>query len=251
VLLDKINELTGISTDIMDLMQAVPQLVNVSRYGDVRQTDLTVLDAIVLQLLIKVNAGLPDACYGLDEETSAQMFSYIASLHHAIKVYAHQPSEADWLAALFGVVDKQGVHAMILGCVCRLLFDAEQFSEAEADRRISRALSVTNDPATVAAWLEGFLKGSGMILMYDDRLWNLLYQWVSALEKTTFIELLPMLRRSFAQFEYGERRKIGERAKQGLATGQAKAATPDTDFNHEAAAAILPVIARILKPQHP
>ena len=69
--------------------------------------------------------------------------------------------------------------------------------------------------ASTAAWLEGFLKGSGTILLIDDELWEMVNSWVGQLEEELFVQALPLLRRTFSMFTHPERRKIGEKVKQG------------------------------------
>jgi hypothetical protein len=245
-LLDKVNELSAISADIMDLMNAIPPLVEVSRYGNVRKSDLSVLNTIVRQLLVKVFIGLPNASYGLDEDNSNKVFALISLVNNAIRLYEDEAMEAQWYDTLHVLIDKQGVHSIILGCVCRLLLDANQLTETETDRRISFALSSANEPYQVASWLEGFLRGSGTILIYDNRLWNLLYAWVTTLSDEVFRELLAPLRRAFSNFEFGERRQIGEKAKSGLATGEMTSNKSEGDFNHDLAKSILPTIKQFL-----
>ncbi|CAH8290831.1 hypothetical protein EV196_107131 [Mariniflexile fucanivorans] len=249
ILISRINEIASISVDILDLLKALPNLINISRYGDVRNSDLSVLNHIVQQLLIKVNTSLANACYGLDEENSSAMFEEISKLNHAIGIYDDAEIEAEWFATLHKILHKDGVHPIIIGCVCRLLLDGQQFTDEVADQHISYALSINNLPETVAAWLQGFLKGSGMILIYDNRLWNLIYTWVSTLNKETFIELLPMLRRSFSNFEFSERRQIGEKAKEGIITEKTTKTTLDSNFDEDLANSILPTIAHFLTPQ--
>jgi hypothetical protein len=86
----------------------------------------------------------------------------------------------------------------------------------ETAQQFGLALSSGNPAAYSAAWLEGFLKGSGSILLYDHVLWNILYQWTDQLPEDSFNELLPILRRTFSVYEPSERRRIGEKAKNGL-----------------------------------
>lgn len=247
-LLDKVNALSSISADIIDLMNAIPRLVEVSRYGDVRKSDLGILNTIVQQLLIKVFVGLPNACYGLDEDNSNMMFTLVSQVNNAVRLYEEESIQQQWYDTLHKLIDKQGVHPIILGCVCRLLLDAQQLAEGEADRRISYALSANNDPAMVASWLEGFLRGNGMILIYDNRLWNLLYAWVSSLPETIFSELLPLLRRAFSKFEFGERRQIGQKARKGLANEAHAIQVISDTFLEARALTILPTIKQLLGP---
>ena len=51
-----------------------------------------------------------------------------------------------------------------------LLLDAGRLVPEEIARRLSLTLSRGNDPAQCARWLEGFLSGSGLLLIHDDRL---------------------------------------------------------------------------------
>lgn len=249
-LLLKINELSSISSDIMDLMKALPGLIDVARYGDVRKSDVSILSEIIHQLLIKVNVGLTNACYGLDETKSFEMFGNISALHHALKIYANPDEESVWLQTLHKTLDKSGINAVILGCICRLLLDAQEFDEPESSRRISVALSVQKNPVEVAAWLEGFLRGSGSILLYDQRLWNLIYEWVEALNRDTFLELVPLLRRTFSKFEFGERRQLGEKARHGLIHESAQKSEEVSDLDTDLAESILPTLQYLLNPQN-
>ncbi|HNZ71263.1 MAG TPA: DUF5682 family protein, partial [Prolixibacteraceae bacterium] len=245
-LLEKIVALSSISSDIIDLMKSLPNLIEVSRYGNVRKSDLTILNTIVKQLLVKVFVGLPNACYGLDEDNSNQVFLLISRLNDVIRLYDDDDTLQQWNETLHHLIDKDGVHPIILGCICRLLLDAKELSEQETDNRISFALSPANDPYRVASWLEGFLKGNGMILIYDNRLWNLIYSWVSLLKREVFMEVLPLLRRTFSTFEFGERKQIGLKAKQGIVKENIKVQSfDDEDFNGELAALVLPVVQQL------
>jgi hypothetical protein len=219
IILNRIDELSTISSDIQDIMEALPGLIQVQRYGDVRKSDLTVLGVVIERLVNKIIINLPNACYGLNDDVSEKLFLQISNLHYALKLTEDEQYLDAWFKTLRIILDKDGIHHLIKGCVCRMLLDAELLSEEESSRRISFALSVSNEAIDVAAWIEGFLKGSGMILIYDNRLWNLIYQWLDTLEKDQFIEMLVYLRRAFSRFTYGERKQIGEKAKRGLVDG--------------------------------
>ena len=216
LLLNRIDALSSISTDIIDLMTAMPDLVNLARYGNVRKSDLQLVDTIVQRFFTKIFIGLPNGCFGLDEESSIELFDLISKMNNVIKVYDDEGVVISWHSTLMIILEKAGVHDIIQGCTCRLLLDAEVLDKEDAIRRISYALSLSRDPHQVASWVEGFLKGNGMILIYDNRLWNLLYEWVVSLDKDTFNTLLPYLRRAFSKFQHGERKQIGQKAKQGL-----------------------------------
>ncbi len=110
---------------------------------------------------------------------------------------------------------------------------------------MSRALSPSIDPAHTAAWLEGFLQGSGMLLITDQRLWQMVDDWVCGLPAEIFTTLLPLIRRTFATFPLGERRLIGEQVAGGAAPG-VTARAGSTEFDPARAERMLPVLAALL-----
>ena len=112
------------------------------------------------------------------------------------------------------------------------------------------ALSTAADPAQAAAWVEGFLKGSGLVLLHDQALLSVVDNWLTTLPADKFTTLLPLLRRTFATFTPPERRQIGEWARHGR---RLPARTPtypesgtETGFDTERAEAVLPLVARLL-----
>ncbi|MEA5258167.1 DUF5682 family protein [Arcicella aquatica] len=247
VLLNKVNELATISADIMDLMFAYPPLVQVSRYGNVRKTDLSMIQGIVDSLITKISIGLSNACYGLDEANAENMFLKIGQVNDAVLLSDKPEIDQIWMDALSKLLDKSGVNQLIKGCTCRLLLDAQYLSEEETDRQLSYSLSANNEPIEVAAWIEGFLRGSGMILIYDHKLWNLIYRWVGQIQEEVFMELLPILRRTFSKFEYAERRQIGEKAKEGIITQDyTKASKIEQELDKNRAEMVLPVLEMLL-----
>jgi len=108
---------------------------------------------------------------------------------------------------------------------------------------MSQALSVGNDPAPAAAWLEGFLNQSGMVLLHDNQLWAMVDGWVEGLNEDHFMRVLPLLRRSFAAFSSPERRQLGERAQRPV-TGVA--ATPQVAWDTPRAEQAVPLLRQLL-----
>ena len=250
----KITELSSISADVLELMGAVPHLADMGRYGDVRirEGDRTVINALVDTFIRRICIGLPNAAYGLDEKNSYSLFESIKRVDEAVQLLQIEELAEIWYKALKVILHKDGINGIIVGCVCRLLLDAKEISTEQTANEFSQALSTGNAPMTSAAWLEGFLKGSGMILIYDHTLWNILYLWVAQLEQATFIELMPILRRTFSKFEAPERKQIGEKAKHGavqaqdvlVATGEALHTSPL--FDEERALKVLEPLKAIL-----
>ncbi len=57
------------------------------------------------------------------------------------------------------------------------------------------------------------LSGGGTLLIHDDRLRTVLDRWIAEQNEAQFIQVLPLLRRAFAQFPAGERRVLGQKLK--------------------------------------
>jgi hypothetical protein len=239
----------AVASDVAHLMDTLPPLVEVQRYGNVRGTDASIVGGVVAGLIARVCIGLLGACASLNDEAAEAMFDRIVSANAAIGLSQNEEHLAAWRGAMTRLADQQGLHGLIAGRSCRLLVDAGAFTADEAARRLSLALSTANEPAQAAAWIEGFLKGSGLLLLHDETLWRTLDEWLAALPTDGFTALAPLLRRTFSTFTSPERRQIGERARRGMANGSRVAIgnqTGPNDFDQARAEAVLPLVARLL-----
>ena len=248
-LMARLQAEAAVASDVGHLMDALPPLANVQRYGNVRGTDATMVGEVVAGLVARVCIGLPGACASLNDEAAAAMFDRVVSVNAAIGLLQNEEHLAAWRGAMTRLADRRGLHGLLAGRCCRLLVDAGEFAADEAARRLSLALSTANEPAQAAAWVEGFLKGSGLLLLHDETLWRTLDEWLTALPGDGFTALSPLLRRTFSTFTSPERRQIGERARRGM-TGVSRAAIGEQpraeDFDQARAEAVLPLVARLL-----
>src|SRR4029077_15481691 len=101
---------------------------------------------------------------------------------------------------------------VISGRMTRLLLDASRVSADEAGLWMSRALAAAVPPPAAAGWAEGFLAGSGLLLVHDDKMLALADGWLAGLTPEAFTAVLPALRRTFGEFAPPERRAIGQKA---------------------------------------
>ncbi|MEV4070930.1 DUF5682 family protein [Nonomuraea fuscirosea] len=145
-----------------------------------------------------------------------------------------------WMGTLRGISDRQDLHGLIEGRLTRILLDSGELDDA--GDRMSRAMSRGQAPARAAAWVEGFLSGGGLLLVHDPRLLGLVDDWLTGLSGEQFIDVLPLLRRTFGGFAAPERRSIGER----LRSAGRDDADGDQDVDeHRAAAAVATVLSII------
>jgi uncharacterized protein DUF5682 len=142
-------------------------------------------------------------------------------------------------------VGNADVHGLVAGRANRLLLDAGGAIPDAAADRLSLSLSRGNDPAKASAWLEGFLSGSGLVLVHDDRLLGMIDRWLTGLTRDAFEQICPIARRTFSTFEKAERRQIGEKVK-GATTPEGSAASVATDDYDPVRGALVEPILRVI-----
>ncbi len=241
-LLRAVRDIAALASDVTHLMGALPPLVRIVRYGDVRGTDAALVQAVVHSLVARICIGLPNACASLDDDAAAAMLGYINSAHAALNLLADESLRADWRATLLHLADLPSLHGLLGGRCARLLHDGAAWQAAETTRRLSLALSAANPPERAAAWLQGFLSGSGEILLHDLNLWQAIDVWLCGLPAETFQTVLPLVRRTFATFSAPERQRMAERVLHGAARYGAGTVT----FVEAFALQVIPTLTRLL-----
>ena len=243
--LDRLQEESARAPDIAHLMDGLPPLANVLRYSDVRRTDVAVVADVVDGFVVRICVGLPVACISLDDDAASAMRVHIESVHGAISLVQRDDHTTQWHDALRRVADADQTHGLVSGRCARLLFDAGAIGDDDAARRFSRTLSIAEDPARAAAWLEGFLAGSGQLLLHDEALWRVVDAWLVGLREEAFVNLLPLLRRAFSSFTAPERRQLGTRVRRGVSAVSQRIAN-SSDFDVARAEAGLRTVMTLL-----
>jgi hypothetical protein len=183
------------------------------------------------------------------------MVGSIDNVQESIATLNRDDLRASWLPVLRLLVDRDAVHGLLRGRGCRLLFEHQAIDGTELRRLAGLALSPAHPAEAAMAWVEGVLRGSGLALLQQDGLWLALDAWLADLAPDTFVALLPLLRRAFADFSAAERRAMGDKVRHVRATAQTTlgvpsrvpgAGTHDTPINRERAAVVLPVLVHIL-----
>ena len=264
----------AVSSDVHELMDAVPPLARTVRYGTVRRSDMSALEHVVRGLVARVCVSVAPACASLDDEAADGMARRVGSFSSAVALLDDPELRESWFAALTVLSRSPAVHGLVAGRAARLLLDAGRTTATEVAARLSAALSVAAGPAQGASWVEGLVaSASGLLLVHDPALLAVIDDWLASVPEEGFDELVPLLRRAFADFQPAERRMIGEAAAGlgrggagaggvagagegalggggagagdgGLGAGAGGAALPGID--HERAAAVLPLLRRLL-----
>jgi hypothetical protein len=247
-LLVRVQSMAAVATDLAHLMTALPRLARVLRYGNVRGTDAALVEPVVAGLLARIAVGLLPACASLDDDAAIAMRDRIDGVQGALATVNRPEWSSLWQDAL-GKVGDADIHGLVAGRAWRLRLDAGAADPGAAADRLALSLSRGNDPSSSSAWLEGFLSGSGLMLVHDQRLLRIVDDWLINLTREAFEQICPIVRRTFSTFETAERRQIGERLKRTAVAGIGTGATTDEtadDYEPARGALVDPVLALIL-----
>ena len=237
----------AVSGDTLQLLQALPPLASVFRYGNVRQTDTGMVAHMLDSLTVRAAIGLPLACSGIDDASAEQLRSTLLAAHGAVALRDAPEQTQAWQRALGLVARRDTAHPLLQGLATRLLLDDGLWQAGDAAQALSLQLSSGADPLKAAAWLEGFLNRNAVVLLHDAQLWQLVNGWLCSLGEAHFTHILPLVRRTFSAFSASERSDLGQRARQGGAsTAHAAASASAPPWDAELAALPLPLLHTIL-----
>ena len=244
LLIHQLQQLAATTQDVQLLMEAMPSLVKAMRYGSSRRLATAMLKELIAGMVPRITLALPMACTALDEAASQELFKKLLATHHAIYLLEDESYIDPWHLTLQQITALQQANALLRGLCTRLIFDKEVITLNQCAQQIAYALSPGNALHETANWMEGFLHGSGLLLIHNPSLWTILDEWIAALPMQAFQEVLPLLRRSFSNFSTTERQKMLELAKKGQVF-QKQVDQPEA-IDKKRAAKVVPIVRQLL-----
>ncbi len=242
-LTQQLSDLSAITRDVFNLMDALPSLVNIIRYGSSRNFNTVAVQSVIDQIIPRICIGLSNSCKSLDGDATNEVFKRLIAVNRSIHTLNIPNYIRQWYLAI-GQIAK-GVNGMLSGLCTRILFDKEILPVEDTTTNMMLALSKGHPPIYSAQWIEGFLHGSGLLLIYNEILWSILDQWVADLNEERLMEILPILRRTFSNFSGPEREKMLQLAKQGKRTIK-ETKKRETELNEERVEKLIPTLETIL-----
>lgn len=243
----RLGDAAAVTEDVYSLMEALPTLTDIQRYGDTRQTDVGAVSQLIEQLVPRIAIGLPPAVLHIEEEVAQGWKKQIVQNNRAISLLNEAEYGQLWNRSLHQVANAQLAHPTLQGLCCRFLYDKGEYSTEQTARQMRFALSSQQEAEQGALWLEGFLYGSGLLLLNLPELWQLLEAWIAELPDAVFQATLPLIRRAFSNFSGPEREKmlrqvrIGDTDSSGITTQRDPVA-----FDQQRARKVLPTVKRLL-----
>lgn len=234
------------TTDVLEILETFPMLVDILRYGSVRDLDFSPLRNLLYSLVVRSTAAGIVLCQGIDLQTAQGIQRQIGISHQALFILQDEEINSLWIDYLKRLCQGHNVQPLLQGYATRLLREILVHSSSDTASILRRYVSAATAPMDIASWLEGFLSTSGEILLVDDELWGMVYNWLAELEEETFVLLLPVLRRCFGSYTSHERRKIAERAARGVSGLVSMPIVDAQAYDHEGAGSLLLLMHRLL-----
>lgn len=243
----QLDSLSAASTDLLEMMDAIPDLSHIVHYGNVRQLDFSKLNDMLHALTARILAGGVLACIHIDEETATDILQKLINIQYAIATLNRPELNEMWSSFIGQLRLAAQVHPLLAGYATRIENEQGRLTPEQMQDIFSFYTSPGNAPSDMAHWLEGFLHASGSILLLNDTLWNLINHWICTQSAEHFTERLPILRRTFSQFTPAERRKLGEKARASGEGGKVSTtASASTAHNEAEATRVIPLVCRLL-----
>lgn len=245
-LLQKMQAVAAQTHQVLSLMESLPPLAWIVQYGDVRQTNITAVSDLIDELVPRICIGLPGLCVNIDEGVVEEIFQKLIATHRAINGLDNEDLSGQWQKSLTAIATSHVAEERLQGVCTRILFDKSILSSEATAKLMQFAISKGNSVLAIARWVEGFLYGSGLLLVHHPALWKLIDNWVTNLHPDHFNEVLPLLRRAFAEFTESEREKMMELAQKPEGSPIFAGPVEEMEFDEEREAVVLPVVKRIL-----
>lgn len=252
-LFQRIEKDAALTYDVDELFDAIPPLARLLRYGDSRKSNAERLRTLFDTLYVRLLLALPGSCAYLDEDAAQARNAALDKLTRSIIALDNRDSLTQLCDVYRKTVDDPATSRAVSGKLTRVLFDQSVYDAETLALKFGFFVSTTTEPPDAAQWLGGFLSGPGQTLLWLEPIWRMFDSWLAALDAEAFLELAPILRRSFADFTPPERKEMGRivaRLKptpQGTEPDPEKASAPATkEEEEETIDALSPVMAFIL-----
>lgn len=94
----RLDRLSAASTDIVEMMEAVPDLVNIVRYGDVRNLDFSKVGNMLRAMVARILAGGLLVCINIDEEAAGELLEHLSATNYAVSTLDDEELNGMWYA---------------------------------------------------------------------------------------------------------------------------------------------------------
>ena len=138
-------------------------------------------------LFERILVGLPGACASLDDDARSRHGRRASATCRRVSASSTpRPARRSGSATLRALIERDEHPWPGARLVLPPAARSRRPRRAELQRLARLALSPVTPAAQAAAWVEGVLRGSGLLLLHQDGLWPALDRWLRDLDADTF-----------------------------------------------------------------
>ena len=193
---------------IEEIARTAKILSRMLQFGDVRQSDVSVLRPILERLLLRASLTLTDACF-CDDEAAGHLAKSIEDIQSIFSVEKGLPSEK-WGHAVRELSRRDDLNAKLSGLATAIRLDSGDLSEEELSREISRRMSIGLRAELGALWFEGLSRRNHYALIVRRVVWESLSRYLDEIPEESWKRAMVFLRRSFALYSASEKDMVAE-----------------------------------------
>lgn len=217
--IERLAQRAAQNSECLELLQALPPLIDIQRYGTSRDMTLTHVLTLVEQMAVQAALALPFAVRNLNEEESERHQLAIDAGHRQLVLAeCSEHVRQTWWQALTDICNDDGCDAGARGIAARLLYQHQRLDAAATQALMQRLLSPALPVIRTKSFFAGFFANASAQLLHDHALRQLTNDWLMSLDEQNFIESLPIVRRVFASLDAMERRRLLDAALHGSPT---------------------------------
>jgi len=244
----RLQTIAATSAQVTSLMAVLPPLADIQRYGTARDMPVHELGSLVRCIGIEVNSGFRYATRQLDDEAAQQMRQLTRRYDHALELVGEAYLTEGWQTCLKEALNDERAAPLVRGLATRLLHNKQVVELEQTANTLSRSLAPAIPVLDAGAWLEGFIDESGEVFLHDDELFIVVDQWLQAAPEESFIEILPMMRRSFSDFDAVLRRRLMQRlTKTAKVARSSPVEQSESSIGASAFEQVLPLLAQLVE----
>lgn len=204
-----LDESAGHMQECREILEALPALIALHRYGTARAMSFERIDGLIGRLLVQAALALPYAARNLDAEQAGALCTAIHGLQSQLDI-AERPSDEleAWWHALSELIEQAHGDARVRGLACRLAYGADRLDADSLQLLMQRTLSPGVPTPEAARFFEGFFEHGSKRLLHDAPLLAVVDSWLLSLDADGFQEQLPLLRRVFSELDSHERKRL-------------------------------------------
>ena len=204
----RIRDQAANTDDVWMLAGALPPILKVARYSSLRVQESDYLVSLTETLVPKLAVALPPACRNVDDDSAYDAFRALKILQPYLAMLDDAELRRVWMKSLQQIAFGHKSHPLLCGFALRTLTDASLLDSTATAKWLGANLGTGVALNASALFVEGFLYSSALVLLHQPRVLQLFDAWLLSLNDGEFRSLLPALRRTFAAFPAGERRKL-------------------------------------------